>query len=87
MQLAHAIYANGSTASLDAANLAELGIRIDQETASLSVFSENPALVNAIFELTIKTTVEEEPDWANTTHVKIKFNKSEDITQGECKLT
>ena len=29
MQLADAIYANGSAASLDAANLAELGITID----------------------------------------------------------
>ena len=79
MQLAHAIYANGSTASLDAANLAELGIRIDQETATLLVFSEKPALVNAILELTIFTTVEEEQNWVNTIHVKIKFNLSEDI--------
>ena len=40
------------------------------------VYSEDFALADAVFEIEISSTVVEEQDWANTTYVKVKFNKS-----------
>ena len=37
--------------------------------------SDDESLYNNIFEIEIRTTREEEPDWYNTTAVKVSFRK------------
>ena len=53
----------------------DYGISIDQAASTLVIDSDDDSLYDNNFEIEIRTTAEEEPDWFNTTLVKVSFQK------------
>lgn len=53
------------------------GIYIEQAnmTSTLRIFSDDESLYDHQFEIQIKSSVAEEPDWYNTTLVKVNYFK------------
>lgn len=50
-------------------------------TATLHVHSDDATLYDSVFEIQVKATVAEEPDWFNTTLVRITY------VEPPCQLT
>ena len=69
---------DGSEVQLqDNEEIKDFGIEIESRnmTSTLKVSSDDETLYDHRFELQIKNTVTEEPDWFNTTLIKVNFVK------------